>query len=59
MAAFLDDVADGKIRAGEIGLRFLFNTLADAKRPDLVLQMVCVINMPRRGVLRQQDYPAG
>ncbi|OQE85234.1 hypothetical protein PENNAL_c0024G07855 [Penicillium nalgiovense] len=47
MAAFLDDVADGKIRAGEIGLRFLFNTLADAKRPDLVLQMV-----------RQEEHPS-
>lgn len=46
-AAFLDDVADGKIRAGEIGLRFLFNTLADAKRPDLVLQMV-----------RQEEHPS-
>ncbi|KAJ5476712.1 hypothetical protein N7475_002441 [Penicillium sp. IBT 31633x] len=46
-AAFLDDVADGKIRAGEIGLRFLFNTLADAKRPDLVLQMA-----------RQEEHPS-
>jgi hypothetical protein len=47
MAAFLDDVADGKIRAGEIGLRFLFNTLADAKRPDLVLKMA-----------RQEEHPS-
>jgi hypothetical protein len=47
MAAFLDDVSDGKIRAGEIGLRFLFNTLADAKRPDLVLQMA-----------RQEEHPS-
>ncbi|GKZ88545.1 hypothetical protein AnigIFM59636_008407 [Aspergillus niger] len=47
MAAFLDDVADGRIRAGEIGLRFLFNTLADAKRPDLVLQMA-----------RQEEHPS-
>jgi hypothetical protein len=31
----------------EIGLRFLFNTLADAKRPDLVLQMV-----------RQEEHPS-
>jgi hypothetical protein len=47
MAAFVDDAADGKIRAGEIGLRFLFNTLADAKRPDLVLQMA-----------RQEEHPS-
>ncbi|KAJ5765651.1 alpha-L-rhamnosidase [Penicillium odoratum] len=47
MAAFLDDVSDGKIRAGEIGLRYLFNTLADAKRPDLVLQMA-----------RQEEHPS-
>lgn len=46
-AAFLADVADGKIRAGEIGLRFLFNTLADARRPDLVLQMA-----------RQEEHPS-
>ena len=47
MTAFVDDVSDGKIRAGEIGLRFLFNTLADAKRPDLVLQMI-----------RQEEHPS-
>ncbi|KAJ5087129.1 alpha-L-rhamnosidase [Penicillium angulare] len=47
MAAFIDDVSDGRIRAGEIGLRFLFNTLADAKRPDLVLQMA-----------RQEEHPS-
>lgn len=47
MAAFLDDVSDGKIRAGEIGLRYLFNTLSDAKRPDLVLQMA-----------RQEEHPS-
>ncbi|KAJ5641498.1 hypothetical protein N7490_005498 [Penicillium lividum] len=47
MAAFLDDVSDGKIRAGEIGLRYLFNTLADARRPDLVLQMA-----------RQEEHPS-
>ncbi|PYI33542.1 alpha-L-rhamnosidase [Aspergillus indologenus CBS 114.80] len=47
MAAFMDDVADGRMRSGEIGLRFLFNTLADAKRPDLVLQMA-----------RQEEHPS-
>ncbi|KAK9327276.1 bacterial alpha-L-rhamnosidase-domain-containing protein [Lipomyces starkeyi] len=47
MKAFLDDVADGRIRSGEIGLRYLFNTLADAGRPDLVLQMV-----------RQEEHPS-
>ena len=47
MAAFLDDVSDGKIRAGEIGLRYLFNTLSDAKRPDIVLQMA-----------RQEEHPS-
>lgn len=45
--AFLEDVADGKIRAGEIGLRFLFNTLDDLKRPDIVLQMA-----------RQEEHPS-
>lgn len=45
--AFLEDVSDGKIRAGEIGLRFLFNTLDDLKRPDIVLQMV-----------RQEEHPS-
>ncbi|KAJ5453994.1 alpha-L-rhamnosidase [Penicillium daleae] len=47
MAAFVDDCSDGRIRAGEIGLRFLFKTLADAKRPDLVLQMA-----------RQEEHPS-
>lgn len=45
--AFLEDVSDGKIRAGEIGLRFLFNTLDDLKRPDVVLQMA-----------RQEEHPS-
>ncbi|KAJ5477171.1 hypothetical protein N7539_007315 [Penicillium diatomitis] len=47
MAAFVNDCSDGRMRAGEIGLRFLFNTLADAKRPDLVLQMA-----------RQEEHPS-
>ncbi|KAJ5713703.1 alpha-L-rhamnosidase [Penicillium malachiteum] len=47
MAAFVDDASDGKIRAGEIGLRYLWNTLADARRPDLVLQMA-----------RQEEHPS-
>jgi hypothetical protein len=47
MAAFLDDVSDDKLRSGEIGLRYLFNTLHDANRPDLVLQMA-----------RQDEHPS-
>jgi hypothetical protein len=45
--AFLDDVADGRLRSGEIGLRYLFNTLHDVNRPDLVLQMA-----------RQEEHPS-
>ncbi|GME29291.1 putative alpha-l-rhamnosidase protein [Neofusicoccum parvum] len=45
--AFLDDVADGRIRSGEIGLKYLFNTLDDLRRPDLVLQMT-----------RQEEHPS-
>ena len=45
--AFLSDVADGKIRAGEIGLPFLWNTLGDLRRPDIVLQMA-----------RQEEHPS-
>src|SRR6187402_3248433 len=45
--AFLDDVADGKLRSGEVGLRYLFNTLHDVDRPDLVLQMA-----------RQEEHPS-
>ncbi|KAL2134795.1 hypothetical protein VTI74DRAFT_10779 [Chaetomium olivicolor] len=37
--AFLDDCADRRIRAGEIGLKLLWNTLADLDRPDIVLAM--------------------
>ena len=44
---FLTTVADGKMRAGEIGLPFLFNTLGDLKRPDIVLQMA-----------RQEEHPS-
>lgn len=45
--AFLNDVADGRIRSGEIGLRFLFNTLNDLQRPDVVLKMA-----------RQEEHPS-
>ena len=45
--AFLSDVADGKMRAGEIGLPFLFNTLGDLRRPDIVLRMA-----------RQEEHPS-
>lgn len=45
--AFLDDVSDGKLRSGEIGLRYLINTLHDIDRPDLVLQMA-----------RQEEHPS-
>lgn len=47
MRAFLDDVADGRIRSGEIGLRYLWNTLDDARRPDIVLKMA-----------RQEEHPS-
>lgn len=47
MRAFLNDTKDGRIHAGEIGLRYLFNTLGDAKRPDIVLQMA-----------RQEEHPS-
>jgi hypothetical protein len=45
--AFLGDVSDGKLRSGEIGLRYLFNTLADVGRQDLMLQMA-----------RQEEHPS-
>ncbi|KAF2165015.1 glycoside hydrolase family 78 protein [Zasmidium cellare ATCC 36951] len=44
---FLADVADGVMRSGEIGLRYLFITLDDLRRPDLVLKMA-----------RQEDHPS-
>jgi hypothetical protein len=47
MKSFIDDTSDGRIRSGEIGLRYLFNTLADANRPDIVLQMC-----------RQEEHPS-
>ncbi|KAI9675878.1 MAG: hypothetical protein M1822_008887 [Bathelium mastoideum] len=47
LTAFLADVSDGKIRSGEIGLRYLWNTLDTARRPDLVLQMI-----------RQEEHPS-
>lgn len=37
--AFLADCEDCTIRAGEIGLKYLWNTLADVDRPDIVLAM--------------------
>ncbi|KAK6538410.1 hypothetical protein TWF694_011286 [Orbilia ellipsospora] len=45
--AFLDSTSDGRIRSGEIGLRYLFNTLADTNRPDIVLEMC-----------RQEEHPS-
>lgn len=45
--AFLDDCSDNRIRAGEIGLRYLWNTLADLDRPDIVLAMA-----------RQEEHPS-
>ncbi|GAB7364944.1 hypothetical protein MBLNU230_g5729t1 [Neophaeotheca triangularis] len=44
---FLADVADCRIRAGEIGLPYLFATLADLRRPDIVLAMA-----------RQEEHPS-
>ncbi|KAK6225464.1 hypothetical protein QIS74_01511 [Colletotrichum tabaci] len=45
--AFLDDVADCKIRAGEIGLKWLWNTFTDVDRPDIVMAMA-----------RQEEHPS-
>ncbi|KAF2226005.1 bacterial alpha-L-rhamnosidase-domain-containing protein [Elsinoe ampelina] len=45
--AFLADVADCRIRAGEIGLKYLWETLGDLKRPDVVLAMA-----------RQEEHPS-
>jgi hypothetical protein len=47
--AFLDTCADAnnKIQAGEIGLKYLWNTLADLDRPDIVLEMA-----------RQEEHPS-
>lgn len=47
--AFLDTCtnANNKIRAGEIGLKYLWNTLADLDRPDIVLEMA-----------RQEEHPS-
>ncbi|KAH7087464.1 bacterial alpha-L-rhamnosidase-domain-containing protein [Paraphoma chrysanthemicola] len=47
--AFLDCCAASKnrIEAGEIGLKYLWNTLADLDRPDIVLEMA-----------RQEEHPS-
>ncbi|KAK6827159.1 hypothetical protein PG987_010500 [Apiospora arundinis] len=47
--AFLEACADAgnRIEAGEIGLKYLWNTLADLNRPDIVLEMA-----------RQQEHPS-
>lgn len=47
--AFLDTCAkaNNKIQAGEIGLKYLWNTLADLDRPDVVLEMA-----------RQEEHPS-
>ncbi|KAM0324869.1 hypothetical protein ACHAQA_007835 [Verticillium albo-atrum] len=45
--AFVEACAGGRIRAGEIGLKFLWNTLADVDRPDIVLTMA-----------RQEEHPS-
>lgn len=47
--AFLSDCADAgnRIQAGEIGLKYLWNTLADVDRPDIVLEMA-----------RQEQHPS-
>ena len=48
-AAFLADCeeAGNRIQAGEIGLKYLWNTLADVDRPDIVLEMA-----------RQEEHPS-
>lgn len=45
--AFLAEVDDGVMRSGEIGLRYLFMTLDDLRRPDIVLKMA-----------RQEEHPS-
>jgi hypothetical protein len=47
--AFLDCCVDSRnrIEAGEIGLKYLWNTLADLDRPDIVLEMA-----------RQEEHPS-
>ncbi|KAK8120030.1 uncharacterized protein PG998_004656 [Apiospora kogelbergensis] len=47
--AFLEACSDAgnRIEAGEIGLKYLWNTLADLERPDIVLEMA-----------RQQEHPS-
>lgn len=47
--AFLADCSDAnnRIQAGEIGLKYLWNTLADVDRPDIVLEMA-----------RQEEHPS-
>ncbi|KAF2008856.1 glycoside hydrolase family 78 protein [Aaosphaeria arxii CBS 175.79] len=47
--AFLEGcaAANNRIQAGEIGLKFLWNTLADLDRPDIVLEMA-----------RQEEHPS-
>ncbi|KXH55437.1 hypothetical protein CSAL01_05074 [Colletotrichum salicis] len=45
--AFLDNVADCRIRAGEIGLKWLWNTFTDVDRPDIVMAMA-----------RQEEHPS-
>jgi hypothetical protein len=47
--AFLDDCAkaNNRIQAGEIGLKYLWNTLSDVDRPDIVLEMA-----------RQEEHPS-
>ncbi|KAJ4323340.1 hypothetical protein N0V94_001956 [Neodidymelliopsis sp. IMI 364377] len=47
--AFLADCAEAgnRIQAGEIGLKYLWNTLADVDRPDIVLEMA-----------RQKEHPS-
>ncbi|CAN9381803.1 unnamed protein product [Alternaria alternata] len=48
-AAFLADCtsAGNRIQAGEIGLKYLFNTLSDLNRPDIILEMA-----------RQEEHPS-
>ncbi|TEA10539.1 hypothetical protein C8034_v009547 [Colletotrichum sidae] len=45
--AFVDDVSDCRIRAGEIGLKWLWNTFTDVDRPDIVMSMA-----------RQEEHPS-
>ncbi|KAJ0331409.1 hypothetical protein COL922a_012005 [Colletotrichum nupharicola] len=60
--AFVDDVSDCRIRAGEIGLKWLWNTFTDVDRPDIVMAMArqeehpSYMRFPRRGETTLNEF---